>query len=44
MLKKKTRRGGKTRYPTLDQDAKMRSKNQDEKKIMLISSASSVKI
>ena len=29
---KKTRRGGKARHPMLNQDAKMMSKNQDEKK------------
>jgi hypothetical protein len=32
MLKKKTRMGEKARHPMLDQDAKMMSKNQDEKK------------
>jgi hypothetical protein len=31
--KKKTRRGGTARHPTLIQDAKMMSKNQDEKKV-----------
>ena len=30
--KKKTRRGGKGRHPTQTQDAKMMSKNKDEKK------------
>ena len=33
MMKKKTRRGGKARYPILIQDAKMMSKTQDEKKM-----------
>ena len=32
-LKKKTRRGGRARHPMLIQDAKMMSKNQDEKKM-----------
>jgi hypothetical protein len=32
MMKKKTRRGGKARHPMLDQDAKMMSKNQIEKR------------
>jgi hypothetical protein len=31
--KKKTRRGGRARHPMLDQDAKMMSKTQDEKKV-----------
>jgi hypothetical protein len=31
--KKKTRKGGRARHPTLIQDAKMMSKNQDEKKV-----------
>ena len=31
--KKKTRRGGKARHPMQTQDAKMMSKNEDEKKI-----------
>ena len=30
--KKKTRRGGKARHPMQTQDAKMMSKNEDEKK------------
>ena len=30
--KKKTRRGGRARHPMLDKDAKMMSKNEDEKK------------
>ena len=30
--KRKTRRGGKARHPMLIQDAKMMSKNEDEKK------------
>ena len=30
---KKTRRGGRARHPTLDQDVKMMSKNPEEKKI-----------
>ena len=33
MKKKKTRRGGRARHPMLIQDAKMMSKNQDEKKV-----------
>jgi hypothetical protein len=33
MKKKKTRRGGRARHPMLDQDAKMISKTQDEKKV-----------
>ena len=33
MMKKKTRRGGRARHPMLIQDAKMMSKNQDEKKV-----------
>ena len=33
MKKKKTRRGGRARHPMLDQDAKMMSKNQEEKKV-----------
>ena len=33
MMKKKTRRGGRARHPMLDQDAKMMSKTQDEKKV-----------
>ena len=33
MKKKKTRRGGRARHPMLDQDAKMMSKTQDEKKV-----------
>jgi hypothetical protein len=32
MMKKKTRRGGRARHPTLIQDAKMMSKNQIEKR------------
>ena len=32
-MKKKTRRGGRARHPMLDQDAKMMSKTQDEKKV-----------
>ena len=31
--KKKTRRGGKARHPMQIQDAKMMSKNEDEKKV-----------
>ena len=31
-MKKKTRRGGRARHPMLDQDAKMMSKNQDERR------------
>jgi hypothetical protein len=31
--KKKTRRGGRARHPILIQDAKMISKNQEEKKV-----------
>jgi ferredoxin len=33
MKRKKTRRGGKARHPMLDQDAKMMSKTQEEKKV-----------
>ena len=33
MKKKKTRWGGRARHPMLDQDAKMMSKTQDEKKV-----------
>jgi hypothetical protein len=44
MKKKKTRRGGRARHLMLDQDAKMTSKNQIEKRIWLTSSASSVVI
>ena len=33
MKKKKTRRGGRARHLMLDQDAKMMSKTQDEKKV-----------
>jgi hypothetical protein len=33
IMKKKTRRGGKARRPMLIQDAKMMSKNEDEKKV-----------
>jgi hypothetical protein len=33
MKQKKTRRGGRARHPMLDQDAKMMSKTQDEKKV-----------
>jgi hypothetical protein len=33
MIKKKTRRGGRARHPMQIQDAKMMSKNQDEKKV-----------
>ena len=33
MKKKKTRRGGRARHPMLDQNAKMMSKTQDEKKV-----------
>ena len=32
-IKKKIRRGGRARHPMLIQDAKMMSKNQDEKKV-----------
>ena len=32
MKKKKTKRGGKARHPMQTQDAKMMSKNEDEKK------------
>ena len=31
--KKKTRRGGKARHPMQTQDAKMMSKNEDDKKV-----------
>jgi hypothetical protein len=33
MKKRKTIRGGKVRHPMLDQDAKMMSKKQEEKKV-----------
>jgi hypothetical protein len=33
IMKEKTRRGGRARHPMLDQDAKMMSKTQDEKKV-----------
>ena len=33
MMKKKTRRGGKARHPMQMQDAKMMSKNEEEKKV-----------
>ena len=33
MMKKRTRRGGRASHPMLDQDAKMMSKTQDEKKV-----------
>jgi hypothetical protein len=33
MKKRKTRRGGKARHPMQTQDAKMMSKNEDEKKV-----------
>ena len=42
--KKKTRRGGKAKHPMQTQDAKMMSKNEDERKIMPTSSASSVEV
>ena len=32
MMKKKTRRGGRARHPMLDQDAKIKSKNQDKRR------------
>ena len=32
-IKKKTRRGGRARHPMLDQDSKVMSKTQDEKKV-----------
>jgi hypothetical protein len=33
MKKKKTRRGGRARHQKIDQNAKMMSKNEDEKKV-----------
>jgi hypothetical protein len=33
IMKKKKTRGGRARHPMLDQDAKMMSKTQDEKKV-----------
>jgi hypothetical protein len=42
--KKKTRRGEKARHPMHNQDAKMMSKIQDEKKSWLTSSVMHVKI